>query len=64
MKFRFYSTMYLGLDGNSHCNTAELEFKNIEEATEWMKGGTIEQDDLGMAFIPLICEQIDDEDKE
>ena len=64
MKFNFYSAEYIGQDGIRRCNTSECEFKDLEEAADFMRIGVIRQDDLGMAFIPLICEQIDDEAKE
>lgn len=63
MKFKFYSAEYIGQDGIRRCNTLECEFKDLDEATEFMRRGSITQDDLGMAFIPLVCEAIEEEDK-
>lgn len=64
MKFKFYSAAFITPDGKTKCNSSDIEFKDLEEAADFMRIGVIRQDDLGMAFIPLICEQIDDEAKE
>lgn len=63
MKFRFYSAAFITLDGKTRCNSSEIEFASFDKATDFMRSGSITQDDLGMAFIPLICEKIDEEDK-
>ncbi|KXT63208.1 hypothetical protein LACDD01_00152 [Lactococcus sp. DD01] len=44
-------------------NSAEYEFESLEEASEFMKKGVIRQEDLGMSFIPVVCEQIEVEEE-
>ncbi|WP_442773990.1 hypothetical protein [Lactococcus hircilactis] len=63
MKFRFYSAAFITPDGKTKCNSSEIEFASLEEAADFMRIGVIRQDDLGMAFIPLVCEAIEEEDK-
>ena len=62
MRFRFYSAMYGTPNKEMQCNSAEYEFESLEEASEFMKKGVVRQDDLGMAFIPVVCEQIEVEE--
>ena len=63
MKFRFYSATFITPDGKTKCNSSDIEFASLDEAADFMRRGSITQDDLGMAFIPLVCEAIDEEDK-
>lgn len=58
MKFRFYSATYVMTDGKTRCNSAEYEFESLEEASEFIKKGVVRQENLGMAFIPVVCEQL------
>lgn len=61
MKFRFYSADFITPDGKTKCNSSDIEFASLDEAADFMRRGSITQDDLGMAFIPLVCEAIDEE---
>ena len=61
MKFKFYSAAFITPDGKTKCNSSDIEFASLDEATEFMRIGSITQDDLGMAFIPLVCEAIEEE---
>ena len=60
MKFRFYSATHVMADGKTRSNSSELEFESLEAAADFMRKGVIRQEDLGMAFIPVVCEQIDE----
>ncbi|MFK4953619.1 hypothetical protein [Lactococcus garvieae] len=60
MKFRFYSATYVMTDGKTRCNSSDFEFESLEAAADFMRKGVIRQEDLGMAFIPVVCEQIDE----
>lgn len=60
MKFRFYSATYVMTDGKARCTSSELEFESLEAAADFMRKGVIRQDVLRMAFIPVVCEQIDE----
>lgn len=60
MKFRFYSASYVVPDKATYCNSSEYEFESLEAAADFMRTGVIRQEDLGMAFIPVVCEQIDE----
>ena len=60
MKFRFYSAAFVKEDGKTGSISATTELPNLEEATKWMRSGTMTADDIGWSFIPVVCEQIDE----
>ena len=60
MRFRFYSATYVMTDKKTRCNSSEVEFESLEAAADFMRKGVIRQEELGMAFIPVVCEQLDE----
>lgn len=56
MRFRFYSATYVMTDEKIRCNSSEAEFESLEEAADFMRKGVFRQEELGMAFIPVVCE--------
>lgn len=60
MRFRFYSATYVMTDEKIRCNSSEAEFESLEAAADFMRKGVFRQEELGMAFIPVVCEQLDE----
>lgn len=58
MKFKFYSAPYLASDGKWSSNSSEAEFDSMDDALDAMKSGAVIQEDLGMGFIPMVCQQL------